>query len=102
MTEEISLDEVQRLIGQVKHPAIDSTLVELGMVRDVALDGRRATLTLAIPFEAVPQQIRDMLIGSLQRAVEALGVELSADVAVMSEAERQHFLETEQRNWKGL
>jgi len=37
MTESISEEAVHQTIGQVMHPAINHTLVELGMVRDMAL-----------------------------------------------------------------
>ncbi|MBA7615416.1 hypothetical protein ES703_22697 [subsurface metagenome] len=37
MASNISLGDVQQEVEQVMHPAISRTLVELGMVKDVAL-----------------------------------------------------------------
>ncbi|MCK4393372.1 DUF59 domain-containing protein, partial [Candidatus Bipolaricaulota bacterium] len=37
MLENISEEDVHQAVGQVVHPEISRTLVELGMVRDIAL-----------------------------------------------------------------
>ena len=49
MTESISEEEVHQAVGQVMHPAISRSLVELGMVKDITLGHNKVTLTLALP-----------------------------------------------------
>lgn len=54
MIKNISEEDVQQAIGQVTHPEISCTLVQLGMVRDIARKGDKVTLTLVLPFSWYP------------------------------------------------
>lgn len=47
-------EDVHQAIGQVMHPEISHTLVELGMVKDIALKGDEVALTLVLPFLSIP------------------------------------------------
>ena len=98
----ISLQNVQKAIGKVTHPAISRTLVELGMIKDVALHGSGARLTLVLILLNIPGPVKDYLVRSLKDTVAALGLELKIDVAEMNQEERQAFLAMERESWKGL
>ena len=101
MTESISEEAVHQAIGQLMHPAINHTLIELGMVKDIALKGNEVTLTLALPFLSVPASIKDYLVDSLRQAMTKLGAQVEIRVAEMSQEERQAFLAMEQESWGG-
>ena len=101
MTKSISEEDVHQAIGQVMHPEINRTLVELGMVKDIALRDDEITLTLALPFLAIPVSIKDYLVNSLHQAVMKLGAKIEVTVAEMSQEERLAFLAMEQESWKG-
>jgi len=101
MTKSISEEDVHQAIGQVMHPEINRTLVELGMVKDIALKDDAVTLTLALPFLAIPVSIKDYLVNSLHQAVMKLGARIEVTVAEMSQEERLAFLAMEQESWKG-
>lgn len=97
--------QVIEAINSVKHPEIDNTLVDLGMVRDIEYieEDETATLTLVLPFYGIPVQIRDYMANQLYLAIKEAGAELkSVNVAEMNEAERQEFFIKEKENWKGL
>ena len=102
MTESISEEEVHRAVGQVMHPAISRSLVELGMVKNVALEHGKITLTLALPILDIPASIKDYLVNSLRKAVADLGAEAEVNVTEMNQEEQQAFLAMEQKSWKGL
>jgi metal-sulfur cluster biosynthetic enzyme len=102
MADDISLERVEQAVGQVMHPAINHSLVELGMVKNLALDCNQVTLTLALPFPNIPFAVKDYLISSLRAAVAELGVEVNVEITDMTEEERQNFLTMEQTGWKGL
>ena len=102
MTESISEEEVHRAVGQVMHPAISRSLVELGMVKDVTLEHGKVTLTLALPILGVPASIKDHLVNSLRKAVTDLGAGAEVRIREMNQEERQAFLAMEQESWKGL
>jgi len=102
MTRNISEEDVHQAIGQVMHPEINRTLVELGMVKDIALKDNQVTLTLVLPLLAIPVSIKDYLVNSLQQAVMKLGARVEVRIAEMNQEERLAFLAMEQGSWKGL
>ena len=99
MSSAVSEKDVREAIAPVKHPAIDRTLVELGMVKDVEVEGQKVLLTLAFPFPNIP--IEGMLKNSLQQPIEKMGAEVEFKTMVMSQEELQKFLAMEQAGWKG-
>jgi len=98
----ISEEDVHQAIGQVMHPEISRTLVELGMVKDISLKGDKVTLTLVLPFIGIPASIKDHLENSLRQAVTKLGAKAEIGIAEMNQQERLAFLSMEQEGWKGL
>ncbi len=99
MDSPLSEQDVLKVVGQVKHPAIDYTLVDLGMIRDVSVEGQTVALTLVLPFAGVP--IKQMLIDSVRKPLQDIGAELEVSEAVMTPDERTKFMEMEQKGWKG-
>ncbi len=90
-------------IERVEHPAIATTLLDLGIIKDieVAPDGK-VTLTLVLPFQNIPDNIRDYMVNSLAAAAQSAGGELTeVKQMVMNERELQNFLAKEQQHWRG-
>ena len=101
MTRNISEEDVHQAIGQVMHPEINRTLVELGMVRDIVLKDDEVTLTLMLPFLGIPISVKEYLTNSLRQVVMKLGAKVQIRVAEMNQEERLAFLAMEQESWKG-
>ncbi len=99
MASRVSETDLRQAIEQVKHPAIDHSLVDLGIVKDVAIAGQKVTLTFAFPFPNIP--IKDMLIDSVRLPLQNLGAEVEVETTVMDQAAVQKFLAMEQDGWKG-
>ena len=99
MTTEISEKEVHVVVGQVKHPVIDLSLVELGIVRDIEIEGNQVMLTFAFPFPNIP--IRDRLIKSVRDPLEKMGASLEVKETVMDQEQLVRFLALEKENWTG-
>ena len=99
MVENISEEEIRKVISQVKHPAIDRTLFDLGIVKDVVIEDKKVRVTLALPFPGIP--ILDDLVNSLREPIERLGGEFEAKLTVMNQEELQKFLAMEQEGWRG-
>ena len=102
MAKDISGEDIHQAIGQVMHPEISRTLVDLGMVKDIALKDDEVTLTLVLPFLGIPASIKDYLVNSLHQAVMKLGAKVEVRIAEMNQEERLAFLAMEQEGWKGL
>jgi len=102
MDKNISQEDVYQAIGQVMHPEISRTLVELGMVKDIALEGDKVTLSLVLPFLGIPASIKNYLVNSLHQAMMKLGAKAEIKIAEMNQEERLAFLAMEQEGWRGL
>ena len=102
VTRDISEEDVRQVLGQVMHPAINRSLVELGMIKDVTLVHDKVSLTLVLPILGIPTQIKDYLVNSVSRAVAGVGAEVTVSIAQMNQEEREAFLAMEQEAWKGL
>ena len=102
MAKNISEADVHQAVGQVMHPEISCSLVELGMVKDIAVKDDEVSLTLVLPLLGIPASIKDYLVNSLRQAVMKLGPKAEIKIAEMNQEERLAFLSMEQGNWKGL
>ena len=82
------------------HPEIDASLMELGMIKDIKLEGNKVSLTMVFPFPGVP--IRDMLMESVKKPLEEQGLQVEINETVMNQEELQNFFKMEQEKWKGM
>jgi metal-sulfur cluster biosynthetic enzyme len=92
-------NDIREAVAAVKHPAINCSLVELGIVRSLAVSGDTVRVTMAFPFPEVP--IKQLLIDSVTQPIQRLGLRAEVRSTVMDESERQRFLALEKQNWKG-
>ncbi|MCK4462119.1 MAG: iron-sulfur cluster assembly protein [candidate division Zixibacteria bacterium] len=99
MAKEISEEDVHGAIAQIMHPAIDRTLVDLGMVKGVSIKENKVTVTLAFPIPNIP--IGDYLVNSVRETIESLGADVEVKITVMAKEELNKFLAMEQESWKG-
>jgi metal-sulfur cluster biosynthetic enzyme len=90
-------------LERVEHPAIATTLLHLGILRDhVAADDLTVKLTLMLPFPSIPDNIRNYMVQSLAAAAQSAGGRLvEVQQGLMNDEERQKFLTIEQQNWRG-
>lgn len=93
-------EAVNNAISEIYHPAINLSLVELGILKDIDLWGETVIVTFVFPFPNIP--IADKLINLVQRVVEGMGLKLEYIVRIMKENERKAFLLKEKQGWKGL
>jgi len=99
MASSLSEKDMLQVVEQAKHPAIDYTLMELGIIKDVVIDGKKVSITFAFPFPNVP--IKDLLIDSVRLPLENLGAEVEVETTVMNQEELDKFRVMEQDGWKG-
>lgn len=103
MTKSASEPEIRQALAEVRHPEIAGTLVALGMLKDIIVEGKKVTLTLALPLMEIPTQVKDYLINSVRQALANLDVSLEVDVnlAEMNPEERTKFFAMAQEGWLG-
>jgi len=93
-----SEEDVHNKLEEIKHPFINCTLTELGIVKNIAVNDNNVVATFALPFPNIP--IKDRLISSVKTALEALGAKVEVKITIMAQEEIQKFLDLEKKNWK--
>jgi len=99
MVNSISKEAIHQAVAKVRHPEIDRSLVELGMIKDIAVGDDKVSLTMAVPFLGIP--IKDYLVHSVQEAVTKLDVEIEVRLTEMNQEERDAFMAMAQEGWIG-
>ena len=96
MTQQDILNELEK----IGHPAINYSLIKLGILTDIKLDNDNLSVVFAFPFPSIP--IKDRLINSVAEPVKELGLDFSYKIRIMTEQEKERFFELEKEAWKGL
>ncbi|ACM92201.1 hypothetical protein NAMH_1330 [Nautilia profundicola AmH] len=91
--------KIIQTIESVQHPAIATSLVNLGILQDIDFEDNTVKATFVWPFANIP--IKDQLINSVKAPLENMGLNFEYDERIMDEAEREKFLELEKKYWKG-
>jgi len=85
---------VIKAISKEKHPLIDCTLYELGIICKPEIFGEKTVIvTFVFPFQNIP--IKDKLIAAVEKTSSEFGYKLEYVVRYMNDQEKQHFLALE-------
>ncbi len=90
--------EVENAISNVEHPAINHSLIKLGIISNILLLGKKVIVEFAFPFPNIP--IADKLIGSIEKPIKNLGLSFEYNVRTMNDQEKSKFLQMETEAWK--
>ena len=101
MDKVVTREDVLKAIEPIEHPEIAATLMDLGMILDVAVNGNQANVAMALPLLGIPEAVRVALVESLQSPIEALGLILNVDFFEMTPEARDRFFAISKANWKG-
>ncbi len=94
----VTKENVEEVLKGVKHPAIDLSLLELGMLRNISVNDTAVAVEFVFPFPNIP--IKEALFASVRGPLESMGLEVNFTEAVMTPDEVQNFLALETANWK--
>ncbi len=86
---QIDTNAVLEVLRPVQDPELQKSLVELNMIRNVAVEGDRVSFTLVLTTPACP--LREMIVEDCQKAVRALGAS-AVEVDVTAETPQQKGL----------
>ena len=101
MAENITREDVLKAIEKIEHPEIAATLMELGMILDVAVNGAEANVAMALPMLGIPEAVRNALVFSIQKPIENLGLQMQVQFFEMTPEVRDNFFAISQARWKG-
>jgi len=92
-------EEMLELILSVMHPAINYSLRDLGIVKDLNVNENNVEVLFAFPFTGIP--IADALVNSISQPIVAKGFEFKYKIELMSTEEKDNFMEMETVGWIG-
>ncbi|MEO1959309.1 MAG: iron-sulfur cluster assembly protein [Nautiliaceae bacterium] len=91
--------KVVQTIESIQHPAIATSLTNLGILQDVDIEENKVKATFVWPFANIP--IKEQIISSVKEPLKRLGLELEYNERVMNDEEREKFLTLEKKYWRG-
>jgi len=91
---------VEEILAGIKHPSINLSLIDLGIIKNFDVQEDKAKVVFAFPFLNIP--IKEQIIESVKIPLERVGLKVEVEITVMSQEELEKFLSLEQANWKGL
>ena len=101
MQKSITREDVMKAIEMVEHPEISKTILELGMILDVAVREKNAKIAMALPMLGIPKAVRDILVESIRHPIENLGLQINVEYFEMTQEVKDNFFATARTNWKG-
>ena len=90
--------DMMKILEDIKHPAIDLSLIKLGMLKNIKLEGDSVSADFCFPFPNIP--IKEMLFASIRAPLEGMGLTATFSETIMNPDEVQQFLALETANWK--
>jgi len=97
----VTREDVLKAIEHVQHPEIAVTLMDLGMILDVGIEGQTANVAMALPMLNIPEAVVRALTESIHPPIENLGLQLQVQFFEMAPDIREKFFSAAQANWKG-
>jgi ATP-binding protein involved in chromosome partitioning len=98
MTNNYSEEYIRKEVANVMHPAINCSLVDLGIVKSIVVKNEKVIITMAFPFPNIP--IEDYLVDSVRESIEEIDMPVEIEILVMTKEELQKFLALEKENWR--
>jgi len=94
----ITKADAEKALNKTVHPEINSSLPELGMIRDVNVKDSDVSVVLALPFPEIP--ILDQLVSIIKESLRDISRDVKVETVVMTEAEKQAFMQKAKDGWK--
>jgi len=89
------------VLDKVEHPEIAASLVELGMVLDVALEGKTVRIALSLPRPDIPVSVLNAISGLIKKALDGQRLDIQVEYFDMMPDGRERFFALAKANWKG-
>jgi ATP-binding protein involved in chromosome partitioning len=88
------------IIKGVKHPAINHSLYDLGIIKSYEIKENNVQIVVTLPALNIP--ILGMLIQSIKQSLATINAQVNIEQVIMNQEELQRFLTMEQNAWKGM
>lgn len=100
MANAITVEEIKEILKPIMYPGMKFSLIELGVIQDIAVNENKAVVTIALPFSDTPHA--DTILGSVKKQLENKGIETEITTTVMNKDQVQNFIVTGREDWFSL
>ncbi len=98
MANNFSNEYIRREVTKVMHPAINCSLIELGIVKNIEMKTGKVIITMAFPFPNVP--IAEYLVDIVKESIEEVYAVVEIETVIMDKQELEKFLALEKEHWR--
>ena len=95
--EKITKKDIEDALSKAIHPEINYSLVKLGMIKDTKAEDSNVSVTLALPFLAIP--IKEDLINLIKESIKSLDKDMIVEVKTAEMSEKEKFMGLAQEGW---
>jgi len=97
---EILKKDVEDALSKAKHPEINFSLIELGMIKDINMRDYVVLIKLALPFLEIP--IKEDIINLIKDFIKNLdkNIKIKIKTIEMDEKEKERFVQLAKEGWK--
>ena len=85
--------DVVDILKSKKHPTLDYSLIDVGMIKDIIVEGKEVSLTIVWPTADYPN--KDTIHKSIVDSLENLGAKTKIGEALMKEEELTFYKKVE-------
>jgi len=99
-TSMVSKKDIENALSKTVHPEINFSLIELGMIKDIKINGAIISVTLMVPFLEIP--IKEDLINLIKDSITNLSENIKIIIKTdeMNEKEKEKFMKLARKGWK--
>ncbi|NCF75541.1 MAG: DUF59 domain-containing protein [Xanthomonadaceae bacterium] len=92
--------DIRKVLSKEKHPEINSSLIELGIIKNINIKNDLVLVVLAFPFLGIP--IKEDLINIVKKSIWSLNkdIKVKTKIVEMNEEEKNKFMEKAKEGWK--
>lgn len=101
MNQQVTRDKIFKALGTIEHPEIDETLMNLGMILDVALDKNDVKVAVALPIFNISNTVKDILVKKINNPIQSMGLKPDIQFFEMTPELREKYIITAKKKWKG-
>ncbi|MGE0089704.1 MAG: cupin domain-containing protein [Bacteroidales bacterium] len=89
----LTVKDIEKVVSKIKHPEINCSLVELGIIQEIKLITDKVVLLFAFPSSHLP--IDNKIIELVSNPIHKLDLDFEFDIRVMTDTEKAKFFKLE-------
>jgi len=99
VNKQVSRENIFEYLSTIQHPEIGVSLLQLGMILDVAVEERLTRIAIALPTLNIPSAVKSAIEKSISNTLQKNGLHAQIEYFLMLPEVRANFLKLAKENW---